>query len=271
MDENGNGELAAPGGILSSWLAARKDEAASTLQGVGKDREEMEVLCVDDEPINQTVVRELLMNGGFRVTSAMSGTEAMELLEKRALEPAGVEGFPNLVLMDFMMPGMTGIETTQKIRNAYPDAAMPVIMLSTNDDEDTVVNAFSSGCSDYLNKPFKSAELLARVGLQTRALLQEVRQVEDRQHEALLEQILPRAVIDRLKSGQHQIIDDLDEVTIVFSDIVGFTSLTSQVSTHDIVHMLDQLFLKLDALTDKHGVYKVETIGEKITWPCLRP
>ena len=265
MAQNGNC------GLLASWLAARKEEAALTLQGVGQDPEDVEVLCVDDEVINQTVVRELLMNSGFRVTSAMSGTEAMELLEKRALEPAGVEGFPNLVLMDFMMPGMTGIETTQKIRNAYPDAAMPIIMLSANDDEDTVVNALSSGCSDYISKPFKAAELLARVGVQTKALLQEVRQLEARQHETLLEQILPRAVIDRLKSGQHQIADELDEVTIVFSDIVGFTSLTSQVSTHDIISMLDQLFIRLDALTDKHGVYKVETIGEKITCPCLIP
>ena len=225
------------------------------------------MLCVDDEPINQTVVRELLMHSGFKVTSAMSGPEALELLEKRSLEPAGMDGFPNLVLMDFMMPGMTGIETTHRIKKDYPDVTMPIIMLSANDDEDTVVNALSSGCSDYINKPFKSAELLARVGLQTKALLQEVRELESRQHEALLEQILPRAVIDRLKSGQHQIADELEEVTIVFSDIVGFTSLTSQVSTQAIVNMLDQLFIRLDELTDKHGIYKVETIGEEIT--CL--
>jgi CheY-like chemotaxis protein len=223
----------------------------------------MEVLCVDDEPINQTVVRELLQSSGFKVTSAMSGPEAIELLAKRAREPSGVDGFPNLVLMDFMMPGMTGIEATQRIRLSYPDAAMPIIMLSANNDEDTVVQALSSGCSDYINKPFKAAELLARVGLQTKALLQEVRQLEARQHEALLERILPKSVIDRLKSGQRQIADELDEVTIVFSDIVGFTSLTSQVSTRDIVGMLDQLFVQLDHLTDKHGVYKVETIGKQ--------
>jgi class 3 adenylate cyclase len=85
---------------------------------------------------------------------------------------------------------------------------------------------------------------------------------ESRRHEELLKQMLPESVIQRLKQGQHLIADEHEEVTVVFSDIVSFTDMSSKVSTWQVVSLLDELFTKLDELTDKHGVYKVETIGE---------
>lgn len=91
--------------------------------------------------------------------------------------------------------------------------------------------------------------------------------IVERSHgNAILREILPSKVIDHLKQGAGPYSEKYEKVTILFCDIVGFTPLSSMLDPAQIVNMLDDLYTKYDKLTEKHGVYKVETIGRCLIW-----
>ena len=74
--------------------------------------------------------------------------------------------------------------------------------------------------------------------------------------------ILPKSIAARLKLGETKIADKLDNVTILFADIVGFTKITKALSPSDLVDLLNQIFMKLDELCDYYGMEKIKTIGD---------
>ena len=99
------------------------------------------------------MIEELLQEEGYNVLRAYSGTEAIYLLSNSS---------PNLVLLDLMLPGLSGEEVLPHIKN------IPVIVISAKVDTDSKVNLLLSGASDYLTKPFDTKELLARITVQLR-------------------------------------------------------------------------------------------------------
>lgn len=178
--------------------------------------------------------------------------------------------FPDIVLMDLMMPGLTGQQTMETIRERFPASQMPIIMLSANDDEPAIVQALEKGCQDYIIKPFKPAELLARVGLQMYTLKQGMRDLEEQRLEQLLGELLPSSIIQRLKDGQQLIADSLESVSIVSVGVVGLESLgTTQQPAKPIVAMLDEVFSKIDFLAEVNGFSKVEALGAARPLPFL--
>ena len=80
--------------------------------------------------------------------------------------------------------------------------------------------------------------------------------------------MFPEHVTQKLKHGEAVISEAHDCVTVLFSDIVGYTSMSTSVNTADVFDMLNKLYTAFDALSDKHGVYKVDTIGDGV---CPRP
>ena len=85
---------------------------------------------------------------------------------------------------------------------------------------------------------------------------------EQERSESLLLNVLPRPIADRLKQGEDQIADSFAEVSILFADIAGFTSLSARLAPIEVVKMLNQIFSALDALADRHGMEKIKTIGD---------
>ncbi|MFA5181553.1 MAG: response regulator [Syntrophales bacterium] len=100
------------------------------------------ILCVDDEPINLMIIEVNLMAEGYEVYKAEDGTVALQMFK---------EIKPQLVLLDIMMPGISGIDTLKEIKKIDPD--VPVIMVSGVTDEATAKSALEYGAYDYVTKP----------------------------------------------------------------------------------------------------------------------
>jgi signal transduction histidine kinase/serine phosphatase RsbU (regulator of sigma subunit)/ligand-binding sensor domain-containing protein len=114
------------------------------------------IMAVDDEPINIQVLTNLLALERYTVVPALSGADALRKLDE-------LESKPDLVLLDVMMPGMSGYEVCRHIRRNYSAADLPVIMLTAKTQVADLVEGLTVGANDYLAKPFSKNELLARI------------------------------------------------------------------------------------------------------------
>ena len=109
------------------------------------------ILAIDDEPLMLTLIERILLSEGYRVLLAGDGASALSLAK---------EENPDLILLDIMMPGQSGFETLEKIREI---TNAPVIMLTGRRDTETVQKTIDAGADDFLKKPFRPNELIARI------------------------------------------------------------------------------------------------------------
>ncbi|HRJ11786.1 MAG TPA: response regulator [Alphaproteobacteria bacterium] len=122
----------------------------------------MSILIVDDDPTIRDLTSLLLSQAGFtEIATADSGAKALQILGIDP--PAPSEFIPDVILMDIMMPGIDGIETCARIKREETFADIPVLMVTTLNDVEHLKKAFIAGATDYMNKPIRAEELLARV------------------------------------------------------------------------------------------------------------
>ena len=123
----------------------------------------MRILIVDDSEDGRDVAEAMLLAAGYKdVSTAGSAAEAYRFLAVGG--PAGHEPTPiDLVLLDIVMPEIDGIEACARIRNEPRHSDLPIIMVTSLDDMDSLANAFVAGATDYITKPLNRVELLARV------------------------------------------------------------------------------------------------------------
>ncbi len=112
------------------------------------------ILIVDDEPKNIQLLGNLLKEKDYDVEFAMDGTKALEWIENKHFD---------LILLDIMMPGMDGYDVCKKIKSDHEKKHIPVIFLTAKTETEDIVRGFEVGGADYITKPFKAPELLARV------------------------------------------------------------------------------------------------------------
>ncbi|PYI55194.1 hybrid sensor histidine kinase/response regulator [Paenibacillus flagellatus] len=173
---------AAPAGAASSSPPPR---APST--GTGAN-----ILVVDDDAANRRVLVNLLSVDGYAVVSADSGEEALRLLER---EGAGFD----LVILDWMMPGISGGDVCREMRRRWSLSAMPVLLLTARNRPEDVLAGFEAGANDFLGKPVEAGELRARI----RTLLAMKRSVSDRvssELDLLQAQIKPHFLFNTLNT-----------------------------------------------------------------------
>ena len=219
------------------------------------------VLVVDDLEENRELISRRLSRLGYTVRLASSGEAALQLVRN---EPA------DLILLDILMPGIDGLELLRRLKSDPALGHIPVVMLSSEDQIDTVVRCISLGADDFLPKPFNSTLLAARVesSLSRKrlrdheaALLQRV-QAEQAISERLLLNILPRPIADRLKAGERTIADNFSAVTVLFTDFVDFTRLSTAISPDVLVTRLNGIFSAFDRLCEQHGLEKIKMVGD---------
>ena len=109
------------------------------------------ILVVDDEPPVATMLRDALVDAGYAVKVAVSGSEALKLLPVFQ---------PDVVLLDVMMPGLSGADVLEQLRRDHP--SVPVVMVTANQDEEAARRMLTRGAFDYVRKPFE-LDLLERV------------------------------------------------------------------------------------------------------------
>lgn len=139
-----------------------------------RDLEGTRILVVDDIPDNVDVAFRMLDGEGIEVLGATSGAFALDAVLRKQ---------PDLVLLDIHMPGMDGFETCRRLRSIRGLEELPVIFLTAQNDEASVVEGFDVGGTDYVTKPFQKDALLARIHSHLqRARLPRIRDVEKREH-----------------------------------------------------------------------------------------
>jgi adenylate cyclase len=219
------------------------------------------VLVVDDIEANRELLSRRLSRDGHSVSLANGGFAALEILAKSDFD---------LVLLDLMMPDINGFEVLRRLKDDPAVQHIPVIMISALDEIDSIVRCIQAGAEDYISKPFDSVLLGARIDASL-----ERKRLRDREHafivelqaeksksDALLLNILPASIVERMRQGEVGIADRFPEATILFSDLVGFTSLAGRSSPGQIIEMLNNLFSSFDGLAKRFGLEKIKTIGD---------
>jgi len=117
------------------------------------------ILIIEDEVDVRTYLKKLLLDNNYSVVDASDGIKALDLIEKRR---------PDLVVLDLGLPKLDGESVCREIRKNYPD--IPVIILTAKADVEDIVRGFNLGADDYLTKPFKAEELVARIKARLRHL-----------------------------------------------------------------------------------------------------
>jgi len=224
-------------------------------------RETGRILVVDDNASNRDLLFRRLSHDGHQVTRADSGCRALEVLE--------VEEF-DLILLDLLMPDLNGFQVLERLKADERLHDIPVIMISGLQETDSVIRCIEAGAQDYLPKPFNPVLLRARISacLERKRWRDRERQyverieLERQRHETLLRNILPGQIVTRLNNGEVVIADRIEQATILFADLVGFTAAASRVTPAVLVNNLNRIFSAFDDLCRRLQIEKIKTIGD---------
>ena len=157
------------------------------------------ILVVDDVPANLGLLLETFCTSGFRVLVAESGESALEQLKHAT---------PDVILLDYRLPGMDGLQTCKAIRAQHALQDLPILFLTAVDDLDAKVGVFEAGAVDYVTKPIQPREVLARVRTHLRIALLQRDLAEEiamrREAEEQLQDSLDRALLVAAADGRIQ-------------------------------------------------------------------
>ena len=219
------------------------------------DNEKQTVLVVDDATENIDVIVGLLKEH-YKVKAAVNGMKALKSVEKNP---------PDLILLDIMMPEMDGHEVIRHLKNNPVTREIPVIFLTGKSDAADEEKGFELGAVDYISKPFNPAVVKARVNTQ----LELVRQ--RRKTEQLLNNILPEKVISDLKEFGESKPDVFNNVSVLFSDFVGFTEMSSSARPELLISELSDIFTAFDDIMEQNSCERIKTIGDAYLAVCGMP
>jgi len=217
------------------------------------------VLLVDDNEFGRDLVARMLGRQGHTVEILSSGREALTRLDDGTKPPI------DLILLDVLMPGMSGPEVLLKLKENPATRDLPVLMVSALGEDETVLACIAAGAVDYLTRPVNAELLRARI-----AASLEQKRLRDREAkfqariDELVRAIFPSAVIDEwqrtgtIKPRSHE------SVGILFLDVVGFTSYAERFrdDPESVIVPLQQLIETFETTAERLGVQKIKTVGD---------
>jgi len=222
------------------------------------------ILIVDDTPQNVKLIADLLEASGYRITTATSGVEALERLAADRFD---------LVLLDVMMPGMSGYEVCLRIRQSEETRLLPVVLLTALDPAEERVKGIEIGADDFLSKPINIAELLARVRslLRIRKLHETVRaqtaqlaewgetlqrrvdeQLAELERLTRLKRFLAPQVAELISADASKLEPHRRCVTVVFVDLREFTQFAESAEPEEMMAVLGEFHRAVGSLVMEH-------------------
>jgi class 3 adenylate cyclase len=217
------------------------------------------ILVVDDNEYGRDLVARMLAQQGHEVEVVPGGEAAQDRLADPDLPPV------DLVLLDVMMPGMTGPELLRSLKADPQLWHLPVIMVSALGEDDSVLACIAAGAEDYLTRPIRPELLRARI-----AGCLEKKRLRDREAEyqaridSLVRAIFPPAVVREWEQTGTIRPRRYEQVGVLFLDVVGFTAFSERFRDDPaaVVRPLQQLVQRFEDTVRRHGVQKVKTIGD---------
>src|SRR2546426_9421250 len=217
------------------------------------------ILVVDDMPVNVKLLADLLTVKGYTVVTAANGAEALTKVDKEQ---------PGLVLLDVMMPGMSGYDACRKIRENPATAMLPIIMVTALDPAQERVKGIEAGADDFLTKPINQPELLARVKslLRIKLLHDELAEWNRTLEQRVEQQLAQLNRLERLKRffspqlAELIVSGDTDdplkshrrEVAVVFLDLRGFTAFAETSEPEEVMGVLREYHAAMGKLILEH-------------------
>jgi adenylate cyclase len=236
---------------MSDLAALRHDIGAQT---------KFRVLVVDDDQDMAAFLTHMLRKEGMQADAVADGGAALELI---------MAAPPDLVMLDVLMPGISGFDVCRQVKSDPSTALVPVVLITALEDSESRVRGIEAGADDFLSKPVNRPELLARVKT-LRRLHETRRELEQRRLAAEIarKETIRKAFSRYISPGlAERIIDDLGaeggpfqanaqriEVVALFADLRGFTRITEHSEVGGVVEMLNEYFTILtDAAYQRHG------------------
>ncbi|NDJ53046.1 MAG: response regulator [Chloroflexi bacterium] len=219
------------------------------------------ILVVDDNRMNRLMLQRGVEQQGHTVELAESGEAALDKLHNESFD---------LVLLDLIMPGMDGMDVLTTMKDDPSLSHIPVIVVSSVDEVEGVLRCIELGATDYLTKPFDPLLLRARINASLamkrahdleRSYVEQVEQ-EKTQMDQLLVNILPAAIVEELKERDTSVPQLFDESSVLFADLVGFTTMASDATPVELIDRLNLIFSVFDEASERHGLEKIKTIGD---------
>lgn len=224
------------------------------------------ILVVDDVEQNLRLLADLLVFNGWRVSRAMSGEQALDCVQA---DP------PDLVLLDVMMPGLTGYDVCRRLRAEPAHALLPIVLVTALDPAGERLKGLEAGADDFLSKPIHRPELLARVRslLRIKSLHDQVqrqaselaawnRQLEQRVADSVaqldrlsrLKRFFSPALADAILSGgaEDPLKSHRREIVVVFLDLRGYTAFTETADPEEVMGVLREYHAAMGALILAH-------------------
>lgn len=219
------------------------------------------ILVVDDSRSSRELLAHQLRQAGHAVEVAGTASEALDLASQQEFD---------VILLDVLLPDSDGIAVLEHLRERGALERLSVLMISAVEETTSVVACIERGAEDFLPKPVSPAILRARVGacLEKKYLRDKARHhlaqlaAEGRRANELLRVLLPDPIADELQSTGAIAPRRLDNVAVVFADIVGFTAYCDRHSPEEVLVSLQDLFTRFEALALEFGVQKIKTIGD---------
>jgi len=228
------------------------------------DPASVRLLVVDDNDLNRDMLSRRLGGRGFVVETACDGESALGMLER---------GY-DVVLLDVMMPGLSGIDVLRRVRERWPASDLPVIMATARDATEDVVEALHLGANDYVTKPFDFPVVLARIETQLTLHRQKQQigrlatdlELRNRFIRGLFGRYLSDEVVSGLLASPEgpKLGGTQRRVTLLLSDLRGFTPLTEDLAPERVLELLNSYLGSMADVILAHQGTVDEFVGDAI-------
>ena len=222
------------------------------------------ILIVDDIEDNRfTLERRLSRSGYSSISQADCGKKALELVKEESFD---------LILLDLMMPDISGLEVLKILKADPKNRSIPVVMVTAADEIETTAECITNGADDYITKPINATLLKARVS----ACLEKKRfrdseenylskvEADKKRTQTLLKQVLPEKVAEELNSSGLVRPRKYEDIAILVCDLVGFTAFCESNPPEKVVDNLQEIFEKFENEIENSGLEKIKTVGDAI-------